>query len=1039
MAIIWKNLKNNQQGKGFEKLAIEYLKDNFPGNWEQTQTTRDGNKDAVSIVYLNKEDWAEAKYTKNKKLSRYRLDATIVSAIIQNNVMSIIFITNSQIENKIQDNIKIALNNAMGDRFKVYFRTKDDIEYWLFNNPQIFNKYFTDSAIQLKSLKNTFKNIRVTSGISFYPAIKQSVSYCESLDSLILGENYNMIFSVFSPKNMELCLSVHSQIISLNNVTKVLLKKGNNTINLNILCVQTGKINTNDPLISINDMPIKIEKKAIEVKSLIRLDIESQDNILEAVTNSFIEFTKIENSKSIHAIQGNGGIGKTFLIEQLLKIKNINNYDIVYQSFSKEPTDNQILLVNIVISLMFYYLPAKYVNTKYLQKIIKENTFISNTFLNLVKARDESIENLALYMQKYSRNGEIFPNMIHLNKKILILDDLHKLDSVSRGFLFSLIEDINNSKLSFFIVLAGRNQFWNNTEFTSFFRNNFFQFYPLEFKTKDVFSNLKKYDVHIEEQHLIQIEDRVKFNAIFTIKMIQHLRDKGKKFFQSLNSEAKFALIYQFATSDEYSNKILSEFEILTNQTQKELVNIVYFSLSGIEKSNLKEKFHGILSRDISHLIKRQAGKFIPIHDIYEEIYKKKYTPIAKNILQKYLTEAPKDYENIRYSLLADDENWDDVIEKILILERKHQFFTIKYILDPIFNKLSDIKLDNNKFPLRILFRLQLLHARAVGNCSKRNSGQSSYKKLYNDIKQTVTTHWNDKESINNVLEEVIAELTNSCFERLQFNKVRQYVNEYANCLNSSIKNGYNTAIEEYNKPSFLLIKEMELLTSLALDNFENHLRRLKDFIRICEKTNNYDKADIMKIRFARSILHQNSTVAYQKIQEAVKSIKNRKSNEKKWILLGEFEMAFIDFQNIQHPTMKNIYISHEKLKENFFNDYRKGYLVVAACALYLGLKEEMYTNLQNCIMQREMRPRLKGWYLHLLALYEYCFENNTKNAIQYLKEQKQIFKPLGDSYNKVIEHNLQNIQNRVPHQSINFFINDKLVENSLMIDTRLW
>ncbi len=1039
MAIIWDTLKNNKQGKGFENLAIEYLKDNFPGNWEQTQATRDGNKDAVSIVYLNKENWAEAKYTKKKKLSRYRLDATIVSAIIHNNVMSIVFITNSQIENKIQDNIKIALNNAMGDKFKVYFRTKNDIEYWLCNNPKIFNKYFTDSKNQLKSLKNSFKNIKITNDISFYRVIKQSISYCEALDSLVLGENYNMTFSVFSPKNEKVHINVHNPIISLNDVTTILLNEGNNTVNLNIVCTQVGTINTNDSLISINDIPITIEKKEIEVKSVIKLDIESQNNILQIITDVFIEFNKTKNSKSIHAIKGNSGIGKTFLIEKLLKTHNINDYDVVYQSFSKEPTDNQILLVNIVVSLMFYYLPANYVNNEYLQNLINENFFISNTLLNLVKARDESIENLASYMQKYSKNGEIFPSMVHLNKKVLILDDLHKLDNISRSFLFSLIEDINNSKLNFFIVLVGRNQFWNNTDFVDFFKSNFFKFYSFEFSANDVFSNLKKYDVCINKRTLMHIEGRVKFNAILTIKMIQYLRKKGKKFLQSLNSETQFSLIYQFATSDEYSNTILSEFEILTNQTQKELVNIVYFSLSGIDKDNIKGHFLEILSRDLSHLVKRQDGKFVPIHDIYEEIYKKKYTPIAKNILKKYLIKEPKYYENIRYSLLTDDEDWDNIVEKILILERKHQFFTIKYILDPIFDEQANIKLDNNKFPIRILFKLQLLYARAVGNCSKHNSGQSCYSKLYNDIKQASIIHWNDKESINNVFEEVIAELANSCFERLQFNKVQQYVNEYDKCLNLSIKNGYNTALEEYNKPSFLLIKEIELLSSLALDNFENHLEKLQNFIQQSKKANNYDKVDIMKIRFARSILHQNSNIAYQNIQEAVKSIKKRKSNEEKWILLGEFEMTFIDFQNAQNPVMKDIYISHDKLKENFFNDYRKGYLVVAACALSLGLKEEMYANLQHCVMKREMRPRLKGWYLQLLALYEYCFENNAKDAIQYLKEQKQIFKSLGCSYHKVIEHNLQNIQNKIPNQSINFFVDDRLVENSLMVDTRLW
>ena len=86
--------------KGFEDLAFDYVKKEFPPSdeWQQTQYTQDGNRDGYSIVFgfrphdfSPEEWWMEAKYSSEKKtLSRYRLDSTIVSAAIHGNVSKII-------------------------------------------------------------------------------------------------------------------------------------------------------------------------------------------------------------------------------------------------------------------------------------------------------------------------------------------------------------------------------------------------------------------------------------------------------------------------------------------------------------------------------------------------------------------------------------------------------------------------------------------------------------------------------------------------------------------------------------------------------------------------------------------------------------------------------------------------------------------------------------------------------------------------------------------------------------------------------------
>ncbi|MCT4648477.1 MAG: AAA family ATPase [Carboxylicivirga sp.] len=1044
MGINWQKLKNNKKGKGFEDLAIEYLKNNFQGSWKQTKQTRDGNKDAVSIIYLNKEAWAEAKYTEKSRLPRFRLDATIVSAIIgKDKVVELIFITNSQIDITTKNSIKVALSNAMEKSFRVSFRTKEDIEFWLFNNPKVFEKYFSSTRDSLNSLKSQFDKIRFTSLVSFYKAIRQSISYNESLDSLVVGDIYIMLFSLFSPiEKEEISININSnKIVLLPESNNITVSKGENTISLKVKCIATGKINKQTPLITIDDcLHGTIAKNVLELKSSVILDISSQADILTDIYTSFNKFKDSLNSRCVHAIKGESGIGKTVLIEQLLKTGKFNNYNIIYQSFTNSSRDNQILLVNIVLSMLFYYLPPNEINEKYLKKITKENSFISSYILELVKARDASIENLALQMQRYSKYEELFPNMVDLNTRILILDDLHKLDEISREFLFSLITDINNSSLKCFVILVGRNQFWNNKEFIDFFRKSAFAFHDFDFTITDVFINLKKLGYDLDEKVLKHITARVKVNAIFTLKLIEYL-DERKSLFKSLNLDAKHVIINQFVADGDYTNKILSSFNRLS-EVQKELINIIYFSLSGIYKKDLNGHFDEVVSKDLSHLIKYHEGKFIPLHDIYQGIYKKHNAPISQNRLSKYLSSKPEDFEIIRNSLVFynEDYNLNKVVEEIKLLEKTHQFYTILYILEPLFSELADIKKQKSNFPLSIMLQLQLIYTRSVTNCSKSQSGKDSFRALYEEIETIQNYNWDEGKVISDVLGNVIGELINSSFEHLQFSKVEEYAQKYDVSLRNAVNEGYFDSANIHRNPGFFLVREIEFLTSLAIDDFNEYQKKLSRLIALCEQANNFDKIDILKIRFARSIIHKDSKVAYQHLQEAIVSLSSRKSNETKWVLLGGFEKDFVEFQEGKCQTTKNIVLSHQKLRKNFFNDYRKAYLVLAACYLSLGMKEKTYDYLhQDFFIEREMRPRLKGFHLHLLALYESYFNNNNDLAKEYLTSQKEIFASLGESYHKVIDNNLRAISKPTPDMLVTFFREDSNTQDALIIDPRLW
>jgi hypothetical protein len=1044
MAIDWGKLKNNKQGKGFENLALEYLQKNFKGNWEATPQTRDGNKDAISIVYLNKEAWAEAKYTSKDSLSRYRLDATIVSAIInKDDVIEIIFITNSEINNDTQNSIKKALKNAMGDSCTVSFRTKRDIEYWLYKNPDTFEKYFSENKDVLFSLESDFSKITATSSISFYNAIRHSVSFNESLKELYVGEPYRMLFSVFSPhKRKQVPISLNTDILKIAN-DSLSLFEGDNIITVNVLCAETGILskNSNNNLLVLNDnILVKQELPKIEVKLQTKLDVKAQKEISDKLLSSLNLF-KSTNTRVVHAIEGGAAVGKTTLINSLFKSDVFENLDVIVQCFTDDSNDNQKLLIRIVLLIFFYYIPYDEIDEQYLKSLIDKNEYISTYLLELVKAKESSLEDLAIKIREYSNSKEFFPKMIKLNKKVLILDDLHKLDEISREFLFNLIADICNSNIECYIILLGRHQFWANTEFKEFAINNSFLFHKLQFTSDDILQSLKINELQVDAKGISIVLSRIQPNAIFTIKLIEYLYER-KEQFNKWNSDAQFVYINRFVVDCDYENRIIEEFQMLTKE-ESILLNSIYYSRSGVQKSFIKEKYLPLVENRLSHLIKNIHGVYAPIHDIHQDLFKRKYPPQLNQNIKQYLKKQLFDYEIIRDNLLFYDNTSDlkEILSKMKDMERHHQFYTIHYLLEPIFDPVYINNTQKEKFKNSIRFQLQLMYARSITNCSRKKSGKECFQVLYKDIRNCHERNWDESKKISIVFGGVLGELINSSFEHLNFKNVKKYASEFENLAINDIKKGYIKRDDIINKPGYLLVEEIKFLTSLAIDpdvNIKKDYNRIKD---LCTKVNNLDKIDINRIRLARSIIHSNPTFANELLNKAIKSLVKRESAERKWVLLGNFEKVFLYFQESENPTMKEIMISHEALKTDFYNDYRKASLAVASSYLFLGMQGQTYEYLyDDFFIKREMRSRLKGMRLHLLALYEYHFNKDIPLALEYLNDQKHIFRPLGASYNRIIDHNIKVMQMSPPDNVLLHYYRDKnLSKNVLYIEPRLW
>jgi hypothetical protein len=973
------------------------------------------------------------------------LDATIVSAIIQDNkVVEIIFITNSDIDNGTQIDIEKALKNAIGESFNaVHFKTKLDIEFWLYNNPDMYENYFDDNRESLLNIK--FDKIIVSGFISFFNPIRQSIHFREPLKELRVGEIYDIIFSLFSPcEKKGLSLKINTDLIKIF-LKSIDVKQGNNRICIKGKCLKTGIIPRY--FISINGTKIETYGKPLIKEPNILLQIKSQNNIEKLILKSLCEF-KESNHSSIHIIKGRGGIGKSTLIENLLKSGQFEGLDVIYQSFSKDSIDSSILLINIVLSILFYHSAPSLIDVEYLKQL--EDRFFVGSFLkDLIKSKnnierqqnEENIEILNLKISEYTDSKELFPNFIELNKKVIILDDLHKLDSLSRTFLFDLLSDIYTSKVNCFIVLCARNSFWETSQYLNFIEINKVDNYNYEFTNDDLHNNIQLNDFHIDKNVLSIFLDRIDLDIFFAISLIKFL-NSNSEFLKKSNSDARLALINSFIAEDKHTESILTLFKYLS-ETEKEILRIIYFSLTGVDKSHIKTDYIDIFEKiELSGLaIINNDCKYAPFHDIYQDVFKRAYLPPSISVVGKYLNSLPSEYEIKRDSLLfsnkMDSDQQNEILKSIKLLIRNHKFYTSLYILAPIFadtsiRKTNDVdRRKKSQLGEVCYYNLQFYYAYSVANCDKNIGGKEEFYRLYKKIRTNINPE------IKCVLVKTLSELINSSFEHLALSDVDNYSNELYATIRTLEIEGY----VKNSQPFFLLTKEIELLTCLMLDKLENTKSKYEELVKLCSESNDSNKLEIVNIRYARSIYHCNVEHAYNMINNSVKSLIDNKSTEIKWILLGQFEMCFIQILMGTETSIKPLKQAFELLKENFFNDYKKESLVIVACYIFFGMKEQAYQYLyDNYFDKRKMRPRFKAIRLSFLSIFECIFNNDTKTALEYLKEQQDIFCRLGDSYTTIINHNIKAIKQYPTIKEISFYTGNKeLSEKSLYIDPRIW
>ena len=1032
----WGKIKNGFSG--FEKLALLYVKETFENSsWTATPATRDGNKDAVAIVLgyqagilEDQKWWMEAKYSnETASLTRYRLDATIVSAILEKNVTRIIFVTNLLLKPKTIADLQNALKLATGYD-DVKFICKYDLEYWLFRKPQYMQDFFEpeDCIFDLPELF-------IVSKAEYYYSSTDILAFKESLQCLQKDVPYRMHFSVYSPveRNSRLVPNSSFRGIKILSDKNVYLYPGENRITVDFILSgkfpgNRRKIYNSDPLFNIESQPI-ISEKFITVSENIGeyVELEYQERILKDL-EKFLKKFREENIFKIYQIIGKSGSGKSFIANNFLQLKDCRKNSVYYFEFSNSSADNMIALVNLIIYIHFPYLAADDVDIEYINTLNHKN-YISVCLKKLIENRFD-FEELNKTISDIHNADEIFPANFYINPRIIILDNVQKLRDMEKYLLIETIQGLYIRKVPIFFLVI------EQESLQDMLYNKLSEKVPVkrldcQLESGDILEHLRKLPFfRISNDNLINYQ--ILFpNIIDLIMYLKYLRDVKEEI---NNMDDLYLSYHSFVNSDIAGMYMLDQFNKLFSENEdiRKYCDIIFWSDHGLDLEELNQNIIRVIEKLLSqNLIKYSVnGYIVPCHDIYKIFYQEHFKPLQTDFLlpDQGLTDVMSMISSDLFSI-AKIYDYSKVLRKLIT---DHKFYTVKYILENLFQGQNRDFIQNH-IGIELYYELYILFAIANTNISKKTSGKILFEKICNE------TANNSNIRIMKVHEEATWELINSFYDSLMFQEADEKIRDLIFTLYKMKRLGALQGRLALNirYHDVMVIKSLIEADMGSPVHYVHFAKRQELMIK-----NNFTyRAETFSVRYAQTIMRCMPEKAIQLFENAVKEIERTHGRADKYYLWSSFDYYYMlaTFHN-DFTILNKLTDVHEKLKDNHYNDYRKRIYGVAALFFQIGDMEQGFHYIfSDACVKREMRPRQKAFYYETMALCE-VLQVNYSNAIKFLKKAASIFENLPE-YKDIVLHNIDILQKESFSQySVKFCFEKILAENIYYLDPRcIW
>ncbi|MBD5462008.1 MAG: hypothetical protein HDR24_02950 [Lachnospiraceae bacterium] len=1030
MKIEWEKIKNGFSG--FESLACKYVEMNFPNpNWTQTNATRDGNRDAVAVFlgYKGSESsrekwWMEAKYSTSVDiLSRYRLDATIVSAILEKNVTKVIFVTNVIINAKIINDIRNALYNSI-QCTDVLFCTKYSLEYWLSNNIDIYKEFFDDSTDTIFT-DIEYPDLFVISEIEYYSEISNILIFRESLRELNTDDKYFGYFVIFSSEARKLFLKPHSKMkgITITSDSNISLLPGENAVKFSFYIDEyefTINDNIYSPIFILGDIEVSSARYIIPLKkNKLVLELSGQKKLIQDLV---IKYKKFINDKvySFNFIEGVSGSGKSYVLENFLKETISPSKEIFFAEFTNSPRNNNELLVYLVLFILFPFLNPADIDSKYLKEL--QNNFVGCSIIDLVSNKQD-FDNLAKIMSNFHINDNIFPIKINIHERIIILDDLQKLTRYEANFLSVIIADLQRHNLPVFAVLSSQPSFYTQKTFNNLIEHCVVDHYIYSIGLNDIFRALptnKKNSVYLNNE----ISYTIQFNVVEIFLLSKYIMD-NEIVINNIHDFVKVCKIFQRTSILELY--ILKQFENFFNiyPQCKKICDSIYWAS---EPKNVDLYDNTELGFLLSYgLVKYNFDSYlVPTHDIYKFYYCKHYklTVFNENEYKEGSLEIIKykiEHE-IEYKFLLKEAN------KIIDLSNNQKFYSVSFILQDIFETSQKENL-MNRLDKVTYYKLYFAYALSATHQSIEKTGYDIFVELGDEIRN-ITIPEILELSIN-----VDWDLAIGDYERLRYQKALLRMRTIIISLMKFIKiSNKSNDLKQYSKYYDVL-----MLDTLIRANTENtlpyniYLQR----ILLMEKHGFIYRSKSFQVRFALALCTQNMDQCLETLSVCSDYFQKEHGTEDKYYLWAKYHFYYFSMIYNKKPELLNKVIKHHNnLKKNFYLNYRQRINGLASYFYFIGdVTNGNKYMLLEASFDNELPLRQVAFHYETVALHEILI-NNFEDAKQALQKAIGIFNEL-PSYQKIAVHNFNVLQKTSVLPNIKYWFGDVLSYETYYIDSR--
>ena len=1031
---------DNYRHNNFELLSIEIVESITKREWIHTDWARDLNHDAYAVISLycdnldgKKSWWLEAKYSysaQSKNLTRYRLDATLVSKLLEDSkgkppVSHIFFFTNSNVQWKVKNDISNALY-VMGHKCRAFFYERKDIEYWLFQHREIYRKYFTDNKeFRPKEATELYLDKHIEIVPSYFKYL--NFQYCpyDNLE-LIKGNTYIVSINIYgASKKWDPQISVPHGIKILD---KPKYFSDRHSIEFKIKVTSEPRV----PLSFCVD-DYKTEPIRFVYKQQTMMEIASHLKILSA-TNSFI----VQNSRcacSALLVLGANATGKTTLLHQIME-KTVQPS--VYISFTYDYSTNIRYLCNFIFSLFLPYFDWETVDLDYISSL-KETKGFGFGFLEELWLFVESLKNQSAQKERIESFSFVFPEFVSHKTTILFIDNIQRLRAEDGCFFQKLIKALQRSSFSVKVIAFGNTYFQDNPVYSTL----------CELKTPGTVYNASELRCELTMVDVIKF-----FNKIFSANIKLSLKNQIFINLLEINEFVKYIRKNEIEISDDAS--FILEFSRYKNN-ELAIVSIKEYIYRAIEQCNnvskqlLKEIY--LLPRSIKYIDDNTSQEVIsakeellglnlvkvslinntlePFHETYRNIYIRFLATNLQNCDLSWMGDQESIIVDFNFPI--SHEKRIDAAKTLCGLPHK-QPGTVLYALEPIFSRVDELQ-DAlvRMYGVELFFKLFQSYAISCGYNSVNVSGLSQHEKLVQMAKNYMGY------GVDDIVLDSEYEILNSKFDGLLIDEAKSAYSKYLEHY-QRISRFQNLNTEKW-KTRKLLAQEIDVLIKCIEEdpNSEAEFLSLREqYIQKPVSSNHHFIG--FTARYAQLLYATDINKAYMYTLQSYKMMsKNKNSMDEKHLKEVSFQKVYIEMLKNDNPHfMPDLIKKYHSFNDGFRTKQRK-----VRCALLMACLKFDDNDSADVLLEDEMREvrkrraRLDMFFKQALALYALKRENDFSKAINILTEARSLVERT-PSYCRIIDHNLNLLRTNkgIPHQ-FQFALSKEMATDIYYIDPR--